>query len=944
MDPLLAIDGEADGGADGDGAVDAGSSAGSSHAAAFRLLEQYFEADMLTLEQLQFHKGKFDLLRAQVLDTYAHEKRLLRQAKALNSELLTDKIAGEKQSIRKAEELARFLAVDKDKERALKDLAECIDRDAVLTFEITELQREHVDLLAQKDDILAAHAKLMEPEMRALGDEIAALSEENHRVDAELGKEAQRKKDALARLAFLQQENARLEETNASEAKKLQQLAHDPERLEKQADVVQRAVQSLEKEAARQRELAAALQATLDEQQLKLREADDVQRELAQKLEVHRETIDQRQRDVDHVTLHLREEQNTHVLRLSEKTRLEMAAKALDAAERRENERVGKAKKVYDGVKRDLKKKILMFDASRALLPNLKAQVVDAQHQVAALQTDNKAQAQRQLEVKQQVDLLIARFLKREEGEKQQNTELDQLGTQVSALEEEVAQWVTEESKQKKLVAMLTAQRELKAREAAAALEHERETQQELKMKELVILDLAKKWHETTNHLKEFSALYDVVKNERNKYVNLIQASSQALAEMKEKIKILHNEVEVLRNESLAKDKALVKEKLAHATAQCSRDSLRLDTNKSHDAYRVKQEQVEQQIVEIDKLNGIISQTERDLLRLKKKFELAVDARNATGVQLIDRNDELCILYEKANLQERALNDGEVALTRKDQEIRMLNIQLADLQRQLENARRQLPHLPELAKRILAIQDELKQEKDVTELLCRDLETPKNSERWRALEGDDPDEDQLSTKLTFLESRYNKKKEQLLEKELVLEEVTSLSNKLRAQASERRGETLELAKKVNEFQAKIKDTTRKMMAVVSELSMYQATAMKLQQERHDASVDVDECTKRLVAGLPPSAGCEQQLVRLQTQRLRDDELRASKQQARAAAQHAQNFPSQLTYTTAEARPNAYIPEELGIPKPYGGLAPFKPSQQGSTMRHIRVPQRRDIEI
>jgi uncharacterized coiled-coil DUF342 family protein len=75
-------------------------------------------------------------------------------------------------------------------------------------------------------------------------------------------------------------------------------------------------------------------------------------------------------------------------------------------------------------------------------------------------------------------------------------------------------------------------------------------------VKELVIVDLSKKCNEVSNRLKEFSALYDVVKNERNKYVNLIQASSQALAEMKEKIKILLNEVEILRNESLAKDKA----------------------------------------------------------------------------------------------------------------------------------------------------------------------------------------------------------------------------------------------------------------------------------------------------------------------------------------------------------------------------------------------------
>lgn len=65
-------------------------------------------------------------------------------------------------------------------------------------------------------------------------------------------------------------------------------------------------------------------------------------------------------------------------------------------------------------------------------------------------------------------------------------------------------------------------------------------------MKQLVIADLVKRCNDTNNRLKEFSALYDVVKNERNKYVNLIQASHQALAEMKEKIKILQNEVSLV--------------------------------------------------------------------------------------------------------------------------------------------------------------------------------------------------------------------------------------------------------------------------------------------------------------------------------------------------------------------------------------------------------------
>ena len=53
------------------------------------------------------------------------------------------------------------------------------------------------------------------------------------------------------------------------------------------------------------------------------------------------------------------------------------------------------------------------------------------------------------------------------------------------------------------------------------------------------------------------------------------------------------------------------------------------------------------------------------------------------------------------------------------------------------------------------------------------------------------------------------------------------------------------------------------------------------------------------------------------------------------------------YTTAEPRPNAYIPDddaELPIPRPYGSLAPFKPSEPGSSMRHVRKPIVKPIEI
>jgi hypothetical protein len=54
-------------------------------------------------------------------------------------------------------------------------------------------------------------------------------------------------------------------------------------------------------------------------------------------------------------------------------------------------------------------------------------------------------------------------------------------------------------------------------------------------------------------------------------------------------------------------------------------------------------------------------------------------------------------------------------------------------------------------------------------------------------------------------------------------------------------------------------------------------------------------------------------------------------------------------TTAEPRPNAYIPETVGmgqlpIPKPYGKYAPFKPKEPGSQLRHYKKPEFKPIEI
>jgi len=128
--------------------------------------------------------------------------------------------------------------------------------------------------------------------------------------------------------------------------------------------------------------------------------------------------------------------------------------------------------------------------------------------------------------------------------------------------------------------------------------------------------------------------------------------------------------------------------------------------------------------------------------------------------------------------------------------------------------------VPELAQEVVNLNADLGEEREKEKDLAIKLEDPSNESRWRELKGEDPDQEALEAKIQVLEERLNNKKEALLEKELVLEEITNLADKLRQQALTGRQDTLELAEKVNNFQAKIKSLTRKMMATVSELSMF----------------------------------------------------------------------------------------------------------------------------
>lgn len=68
---------------------------------------------------------------------------------------------------------------------------------------------------------------------------------------------------------------------------------------------------------------------------------------------------------------------------------------------------------------------------------------------------------------------------------------------------------------------------------------------------------------------------------------------------------------------------------------------------------------------------------------------------------MIDRNDELCILYEKSNVQENILRKSEVAVKGLEDEIRMILIHIAEMERKIKVSQEVLYQVPKFANRVI---------------------------------------------------------------------------------------------------------------------------------------------------------------------------------------------------------------------------------------------------
>ncbi|XP_065059412.1 coiled-coil domain-containing protein 146-like [Rhopilema esculentum] len=910
---------------------------------AYQILDQLFSSGEISGEKAARLKAKYQDLVEFLKTTRETEASLLYNAKSLIQEVQRQRLELEKGEAFPDVEDNEVKRLRSDWLKHSNEISASEDRLSQLNFKLDGLREEKRLLLREYDRMpkkeeIDKQLQELETNSEELKIEIAQRIHEGNNLKEELTSRDQQIESLSKKI-----EKKEAEEQNLKD--QLLKIHSEPAHLSKQSDLITRQQRDFQekKDTIKEQieEFNKEVKKVAERKTLHLEEKS----QLTRALDEQRSIFEDKEREVDFLMKECDLAKEKQAELLGDRTTLDLNLKHSLLEKKNEHDVHARKQREKDRNLKILKKGELQLKAAQDSLAHVKSIHDKVAGQVEALPKDDGSLLEKRKELQKEVDIARRNLALKNAATARERHNVEEGKQKEEQLLAEQGQLRVDVVDLTRLAQIKADEREQKARDYLKAELRYQRALEDLKTKELTIQDSAKKHTEVQHRLQEFAKLYDVIKNERNKCVNQIQTSTQQAAEMREKIKILQNEIEILRTAAAARERHLQKAKLKHGSAVIIRDSLRNEVSKQQMNAEELKEKREQQRLAIAKLNDMISKAEENMVELRRQYEAAVQERNSRGIHLIERNEEVCVFYEKVNVQESMIRNGEMELKNREEEIRFLKMESADLRRSNNLMKRALPQKRSLDDELVTLQLQLLECQEYLLDLEKSLENPSQSDRVRLLGGKDPSQDELLKKTAELEKRLAEKEEQMLEKELILEEVTRLLDRTKHKTETGKEDTLKIAKKVNELQAKIKDMTRKMMAMVSELSMNQAKAMKLQQELKGKEAHLEQCYLRMERGEPPNEEIEIEWQKI----LRQELLRRNEMEQRKAAEEEielYTIPGGIT-TTAEPRPNAYIPDdesELPVPRPYGAHAPFKPTEPGSNLRHIRKPIIKPIEL
>ncbi|NWI77203.1 CC146 protein, partial [Dryoscopus gambensis] len=207
-----------------------------------------------------------------------------------------------------------------------------------------------------------------------------------------------------------------------------------------------------------------------------------------------------------------------------------------------------------------------------------------------------------------------------------------------------------------------------------------------------------------------------------------------------------------------------------------------------------------------------------------------------------------------------------------------------------------------------------------------------NESRKQEMGGKDPSPPELLKRIEQIEAELLQKEQKLLKIDFLCENISDLTDRIRAMVENGKQDMLLFARRTNELQKKINDKTLEIRALFAELSMKQAFAIKLQQEIRDKEQFM-MTTLTISQGLPPPKEAEKKRGKIP----RNEKMKKAAAEARA------KHPAEEEQGAVPGRAPT-IPEEGRLPLLQPHVAPLRPSEPSSSPRHFKKPPAKLPEV
>ncbi|KAJ3398390.1 hypothetical protein HDU80_008980 [Chytriomyces hyalinus] len=409
-------------------------------------------------------------------------------------------------------------------------------------------------------------------------------------------------------------------------------------------------------------------------------------------------------------------------------------------------------------------------------------------------------------------------------------------------LEHEITNFKEEASKMRKLIYALEKDRDHTTFEVNKLQEGLAVKDEELQMKEMLIFDGRKKIAELERRRKEQQQLYETVRTDRNLYSkNLIECEDE-ITELKRKLKIMSHQVDQLKEEIAMKEADLAKGHFENSKLEKDKEGLTIQIAKLQTQLDEAQVSIKNRMAEENKLRHVITEGDTARSKLKKEYDSIVQARDVLGSQLIRRNEEISLLYEKIKIQTSTLNKGEIQYYERIEDIRVLKLEIKKLRREKAILQSETQNVDGLRTEIFKLHRDVLKERTRVKVLEEELESPMNIHRWRKLSGSDPTMFELITKMQALQKRLIQKTEEVVEKETQLNHKDKLYQEVKGLLQRQPGP--EVMEELQVLKANVKSKVRECKSLASELNMYHSQVNEFKYEIQRQSHDFQDLKKK----------------------------------------------------------------------------------------------------